>query len=178
MATNNDVTTRPVASTVEHSSFHSNWPYWIAGAAVIGLFGLALHFSGDSDEAQVTSAPAVQANDTVGMRTPIMTAAEVRMELYSSLSAVRVALQSMNNPATARTYLPQLQEAADRLDRVSALMEQLSPTARQGMAASLAPTMRPLNQMFDRVLALPEVGEAARPTIDALRSKLEGLSRA
>lgn len=178
MATNNDVTTRPVASTVEHSPFYSTWPYWIAGAAVIGLFGLAFHFSGDREDTQLASVPAIQANDTVGVRTPIMTAAEVRSQLYSSLSAVRVALQSMNSPATARTYLPQLQEAANRLDHVSELMGQLSPAARQGMAASLAPTMRPLNQMFDRVLALPEVGEAARPTIDALRSKLEALSRA
>ena len=47
-------------------------------------------------------------------------------------------------------------------------MRQLSPLARQGMAASLAPTMRPLNQMFDRVLAMPEVGESAKRTIDAL----------
>lgn len=179
MATNNDVTTRPVASTAERSSFYSTWPYWIAGAAVIALLALAFHFSGDREDTQLASVPGVQANDTVGMRTPpIMTAAELRSELYSSLSAVRVALQSMNSPATARTYLPQLQEAADRLDHVSELMGQLSPQARQGMAASLAPTMRPLNQMFDRVLAMPEVGEAAKPTIDALRAKLEALSRA
>jgi hypothetical protein len=177
MATNNDVTTNPVASTEQRNSFYSTWPYWTAGAAVIGLLGLAFHFGGDRDGMQLASAPAVQADETVGMRTPIMTAAEIRSELYSSLSAVRVALQSMNSPATARTYLPQLQEAADRLEHVNELMGQLSPLARQGMAASLAPTMRPLNQMFDRVLTMPEIGETAKPTIDGLRSKLEALSR-
>jgi hypothetical protein len=31
--------------------------------------------------------------------------------------------------------------------------------------------------MFDRVLTMPEVGESAKPTIDALRSKLEALSK-
>jgi hypothetical protein len=173
MATNNDAKTNPVDSTAERT-----WPFWIAGVAIIVLFGLAFYFWGDRDGKQLASAPAVQANETVGMRTPIMTAAEIRSELYSSLSAVRVALQSMNSAATARTYLPQLQEAADRLDHVNELMAQLSPLARQGMAASLAPTMRPLNQMFDRVLAIPEIGETAKPTIDALRSKLEALSRA
>jgi len=179
MATNNNATTNPVASTAEHGSFYSTWPYWIAGAAaVIGLLGLAFHFSGDRDDTQPASAPSVQTDETVGMRTPIMTSAEIRSELYSSLSAIRVALQSMNSPSTARTYLPQLQEAADRLDRVTELMGQLSPVARQGMATSLAPTMRPLNQMFDRVLAMPEVGEEARPTINALRAKLDALSRA
>ena len=177
MATNNDVTTKPVASTEPHSSFFSTWPYWTAGAAVIALLGLALHFSDDRDGTQLASVPTVQANETVGMRTTIMTAAEIRSELYSSLSAVRVTLQSMSSPTTARTYLPQLQEAVDRLDHVNDLMAQLSPLARQGMAASLAPTMRPLNQMFDRVLTMPEVGETAKPTIDALRAKLEALSR-
>jgi hypothetical protein len=179
MATNNDVTTNPVASTEQHSAstFHSTWPFWAAGAAVVGLLGLAFHF-GERDGMQLASAPAVQASETVGMRTPLMTASEIRSELYSSLSAVRVALQSMNSPATARTYLPQLQEAVERLDNVGEMMGQLSPLARQGMAASLAPTMRPLNQMFDRVLAMPEIGETAKPTIDALRSKLEALSRA
>jgi hypothetical protein len=177
MATNNDVTTQPVASTEQHNSFFATWPYWTACAAVIGLLGLAFYF-GERDGTQLASAPVSQANETVGMRTSLMTASEIRSELYSSLSAVRVALQSMNSPATARTYLPQLREAADRLDQVSAMMGQLSPLARQGMAASMAPTMRPLNQMFDRVLAMPEIGETAKPTIDALRSKLEALSRA
>jgi hypothetical protein len=176
MASNNDGPTNPVAATEHQTSPHWTWPFW--AAAVVALLGLALYFSGEHDGTQRASAPAVQAEDTVGMRTPIETAAEVRMELYSSISAVRVALQSMNNAATTRTYLPQLQEAADRLDRVNDKVDQLSPLARRGMVASLGPTMRPLNQMFDRVLAIPDVGETAKPTIDALRSKLDALSRA
>lgn len=171
MATTNNVPTNPVAPTA-----HRTWPF--LAAAVVGLFGLAWYFSGEGDGMQLTSAPATQTTETVGLGTPAMTAAEVRMELYSSISAVRIALQSMSNPATVQTYLPQLREAADRLERVNGLVEQLSPAARRGMAASLAPTMRPLNQMFDRVLAMPDAGESARPTIDAVRSKLEALSRA
>lgn len=177
MSTNNNTITRPDASNAQCAS-SAVWPYWTAGAAVIGLLGLAFYVGGDRDGTQFASAPTVQASETVGTRTPIATAAEIRSELYSSLSAVRVTLQSMNSPATARTYLPQLQQAADRLDHVSEMMAQLSPLARQGMAASLAPTMRPLNQMFDRVLAMPEIGETAKPTIDALRAKLEALGRA
>ena len=107
-----------------------------------------------------------------------MTAVELKTELYSSVSAVRVALQSMTNPATTRTYLPQLQDAANRLDRVNDRIAQLSPGARRGMAASLAPTMRPLNQMLDRVLAMPDIGEVAKPTINSVRSTLDALARA
>ena len=170
MNTDKNTTTRP-----DSHPAHPTWPYW--SAAVIVLLGLALYVSGNRDGMQRASAPDIQPNETVGMRAPIMTAAAVRSELNSSVSAVRVALQSMNSAAAVQTYLPQLQEASDRLDRVNDLVEQLSPMARRGMAASLAPTMRPLNQMFDRVLALPDT-ETAKPTIDALRTKLEALARA
>jgi hypothetical protein len=170
------MTTNPASSTAR-----STWPYWTAAA--IGLIGLGWYFSvGQNvlqhDGTQLASTTDTETSETVGVRSPAMTATELRMELYSSVSAVRVALQSMTNPATTRTYLPQLQDAADRLDRVNDRLEQLSPGARRGVTASLAPTMRPLNQMLDRVLAMPDVGEVAKPTIDSVRSSLDALSRA
>jgi len=165
------MTTNPASSTAR-----STWPYWTA--AVIGLIGLGWYFSAGHDGTQLASTTATETSETVGLRSPEMSATELRMELYSSVSAVRVALQSMTNPATTRTYLPQLQDAADRLDRVNDRLEQLSPGARRGVTASLAPTMRPLNQMLDRVLAMPDVGDVAKPTIDSVRSSLDALSRA
>jgi hypothetical protein len=170
------MTTNPASSNAR-----STWPYWTA--AVIGLLGLGWYFAAghnglQHDGAQLASTTATETSETVGLRSPGMTATELRMELYSSVSAVRVALQSMTNPATTRTYLPQLQDAADRLDRINDRLEQLSPGARRGVTASLAPTMRPLNQMLDRVLKMPDVGDAAKPTIDSVRSTLDALSRA
>lgn len=170
------MTTNPASSNAR-----STWPYWTA--AVIGLAGLGWYFSAGQnvlqhDGTQLASTTATQASETVGLRSPEMSATELRMELYSSVSAVRVALQSMTNAATTRTYLPQLQDAAGRLDRVNDRLEQLSPGARRGVTASLAPTMRPLNQMLDRVLKMPDVGEVAKPTIDSVRSTLDALSRA
>jgi hypothetical protein len=177
----NSAAASPVSSAAESiqpSALPATWPY--VAAAVIGLLGLGWYFVGypEGDDMRLASAPAIEARQTVGMRPSEMTAAEVRMELYSSVSAVRVTLQAMTNPTTTRTYLPQLQQAAERLDRVNGLIEQLSPAARRGMAASLGPTMRPLNHMFDRVLAMPEVADVAKPTIDQVRSRLDALARA
>jgi hypothetical protein len=170
------MTTNPASSNAR-----STWPYWTA--AVIGLLGLGWYFSAGQnvlqhDGAQLASTTATETSETVGLRPPEMTPTELKMELYSSVSAVRVALQSMTNPATTRTYLPQLQDAADRLDRINDRLEQLSPGARRGVTASLAPTMRPLNQMLERVLKMPDVGDVAKPTIDSVRSTLDALSRA
>jgi nitrogen-specific signal transduction histidine kinase len=169
------MTTNPASSTAR-----STWPFW--AVAAIGVLGLGWYFSAGHNGTQLASTTATETSETVGVRSPAMAATELatelKMELYSSVSAVRVALQSMTNPATTRTYLPQLQDAADRLDRVNDRLEQLSPGARRGVTASLAPTMRPLNQMLDRVLAMPDVGDVAKPTIDSVRSSLDALSRA
>jgi hypothetical protein len=165
------MTTNPASSTAR-----STWPFW--AVAAIGVLGLGWYFSAGHNGPQLASTTATETSETVGLRSPEMTAADLRMELYSSVSAVRVALQSMTNPATTRTYLPQLQDAADRLDRVNDRLAQLSPGARRGVTASLAPTMRPLNHMLDRVLAMPDISEVAKPTIDSVRSTLDALSRA
>jgi hypothetical protein len=152
----NPAVASPISSAAESAqpsalpaALPATWPY--VAAAVIGLLGLGWYFVGhpEGNDIQLASAPAIESRQTVGMKPPEMTTAEVRMELYSSISAVRVTLQAMTNPATTRTYLPQLQQAAERLDRVNGLIEQLSPAARRGMAASLAPTMRPLNHMLE-----------------------------
>jgi hypothetical protein len=118
------------------SNARSTWPFW--AAAAIGVLGLGWYFSAGHDGARLASTTATETSETVGLRSPEMSATELKMELYSSVSAVRVALQSMTNPATTRTYLPQLQDAADRLDRVNDRLEQLSPGARRGVTASLA----------------------------------------
>jgi hypothetical protein len=114
---------------------------------------------------------------TVGSRAPI-TAADLNRELTSSVGAARTALLSMTDPASARVALPNLQQAASQIDKISALADQLPPSARQSIAATIKPTMTSLNQMFDKILASPELAAIAKPTIDSLRSKLAALSQA
>lgn len=156
----------------------TTWPLWVIG--FIALAGLGWYFSGheSSQLAERQAAPATQTSATVGSRTPdIVTAAELKSELSASVSTVRVAVLGMTNPASANAALPQLQQAAARLDRVNVLAEELPPAARQGIANAIAPTVTRLNQLFDKVLSRPEVASVAKPAIDELRSKLEALSR-
>jgi Bacterial protein of unknown function (DUF937) len=161
------------------ASASSSWPY-LALAALVAAVGIGWYFLSDHDTQQVAqqkTAPPTLTSETVGARPPNVTAAELTTELTSSVGAVRAALQGMTNPETARAALPQLQQATARLDKINLLAAQLPPAARQGIAATLAPTMAPLNQLFDKVLATPEVAGVAKPAIDALRSRLETLSR-
>lgn len=154
------------------------WPLWALGFAALVGFGLYLSGHDSSQLAEHQPTPATQASTTVGSRTPdIATAAELKSELSASVSAVRVAILGMTNAATANAALPQLRQAAARLDRLHTKVEELPPGARQGVANVLAPTAARLNQLFDKVLSSPEVAGVAKPTIDEVRSKLSALSR-
>jgi len=52
----------------------------------------------------------------------------------------------------------------------------LSPEQRKVLAGMVNPLMPPLNQLFDKVLAIPGVAELLKPTIDALRAELAVLT--
>lgn len=162
------------------ASAPSSWPYWAIAAALIALLGIGWYFLTEQGPqvAEQKTTPATQTSPTVGARTPDATVAELTTELSSSVSALRTTLQGITNPDAARAALPQLKQAVARLDRINVLASQLPPTARQSIASSLAPTIAPLNQLFDKVLASPEVAGVAKPTIDALRARFEALSRA
>jgi hypothetical protein len=174
--------TREAAYAASRSgSAPSTWPYWAIAAALIALVGIGWYALTDHEGPQVAeqkTAPATQTSPTVGARTPDATAADITTELSSSVSALRTTLQGITNQETARAALPQLKQAVGRLDRINVLASQLPPTARQSIAASLAPALAPLNQLFDKALASPEVAGIAKPTIDALRARFEALSRA
>ena len=63
-----------------------------------------------------------------------------------------------------------------QIDKVDALLGQLSPEQRKLLAGMVNPLMPTLNQLFDKVLAIPGVAELLKPTIDALKVKLAALA--
>jgi hypothetical protein len=64
------------------------------------------------------------------------------------------------------------------LNEVSNLATKLSPEGKGALAKMIAAAMPAINQMCDKVLATPAVGDIAKPTIDELRGRLQTLSRA
>ncbi len=54
----------------------------------------------------------------------------------------------------------------------------LSPDRKTALAKLIAAAAPAINQMCDKVLATPGVGDVAKPTIDELRRKIETLSQA
>jgi hypothetical protein len=97
--------------------------------------------------------------------------------LTSSVSAVRSALDGMTDPASVRDALPRLQQATARLEAIGNSATQLPPNARKEISFYVVRSMPALNQLCDKVLATPDAAPLAKPAIDALRVRLDALSR-
>ena len=164
------------------SAAASQWPYWLLALAVIG--GLAWYALGRHETetvAQLPSPAKVQpAAGTVGLAPADLTVGGVNLvnQVNSSVGALRSVLPSITDVATAQAALPKLHEATAQLNEVGNLATKLSPDGKSSLAKLIAAARPSIDQMCEKVLATPGVGDIAKPAIDELRGKLDTLSRA
>ena len=97
---------------------------------------------------------------------------DVGKEVTDSVTSLRTTLGGITDGASAQAALPKLQEVSAQINKVDGLLAQLSPEQRKVLAGIVNPLMPTLNQLFDKVLAIPGVAELLKPTIDALKAKL------
>jgi hypothetical protein len=91
---------------------------------------------------------------------------------------LKTTLQGVSDAASAQASLPKLETSAADLDRVRELSAKL-PVDGKSVLAALVTAARPsIEQLFDKVLAIPGVDAVAKPAIEALRAKLDALSKA
>jgi hypothetical protein len=97
-------------------------------------------------------------------------------QVTDGIGTLRTTLTGITDPASAQAALPRLREATAQIDKVSGMVAQLSDAQRRALSGLVSPTVSTLNQLFDKVLAIPGVAEIVKPTIDTLRSKLSILT--
>jgi hypothetical protein len=100
---------------------------------------------------------------------------DVGKQVTDSINNLRTTLNSVTDADSARAALPKLQEVTAQIDRVGGMVGQLSADQRKLLAGLVNPAMPTLNQLFDKVLAIPGVAEVLRPAIMALKAKLAAL---
>lgn len=157
------------------------WLYWVLALAV--LAGLAWLFLGNwggervAERGQPTSE---QGRATVGLGTANLTVDGVNLaeQANSSISTLRTTLAGITDAASAQAALPKLRDVTVQLDKVNALSPQLPAESRRALATMIASAMPAINSLIDKILAIPGVGDVARPAINELRAKLEPLARA
>jgi hypothetical protein len=162
------------------SAASSQWPYWLAILAVLG--GLAWYTVGRTSRETVAELPrpTQPATGTVGLAPPDLTIGGVNLanQVNSSVGTLRSVLPTITDAASAQAAIPKLREATTQLNEVGNLATKLTPEGKSTLAKLIAAATPTINQMCDKVLANPGVGDIAKPTIDELRVKLDTLSRA
>jgi hypothetical protein len=158
----------------------TRWPYWLVALIVLG--GLAWYATQRQEQPTVAEQPAATkaATGTVGMAPANLTVDGVNLanQFNSSIDTLKSTLPGITDAAAAQAALPKINEATAKLNDISARAEKLSPEARSALAKLIAAAMPAINQMCDKVIATPGVGDVAKPAIDDLRAKLDSLARA
>jgi len=94
----------------------------------------------------------------------------------SAVNNVQSSLQDVKDEATAKAALPKLNEATAQFDQLTGLLDQMSPETRKTVADVFAAVRPTLDQLLDKVLAIPGVGTVIKPAADAIRAKLDTLA--
>src|SRR5262245_24333073 len=140
-----------------------NWLYWLI--PLLAILALLIYFFAKPAEQVVQpSVPTIPSLTVGGL--------DIRKEVTDSITNLRTTLTGITDVPSARAALPKLQEVTGQIDKVDSLVGQLSPEQRKVLAGMVNPLMPSLDQLFDKVLAIPGVAELLKPTIDALRAKL------
>jgi hypothetical protein len=103
-------------------------------------------------------------------------ALDIGKQVTDSITNLHTTLAGITDAASAQAALPKLQEATTQIDKVDGVVGQLSAEQRKLLAGIVNPMMPTLNQLFDKVPAIPGVSEVLKPTIEALRAKLAVLT--
>jgi hypothetical protein len=169
------------ASAATRSTATSQWPYWLVAALVLG--GLGWFALGPSGEDTVAQAPPPSTTrttpSTVGLAPTDLTVGGMNLanQVNSSVGSLRTVLPGITDAASAQAALPKIKEATAQLNEVSSRATQLSPEGKSTLAKLIVAAPPAINQMCDKVLAMPGAGDIAKPAIDELRGKLDALAR-
>jgi hypothetical protein len=147
----------------ETASGSFNWLYWLIPAVAVAALLIYL-FARPAEQA-------VQQGVTTA-QSPTVNGLDVGKQLTDSISSLRAVLGSVTDTTTAQAALPKLQDVTAQIDRVDGLIGQMTPEQRKLVAGIVNPLMPTINQLFDKVLAIPGVAELLKPAIDALKPKL------
>jgi hypothetical protein len=101
---------------------------------------------------------------------------DISKQVSDNVAGLRTTLTGITDVASAQAALPKLQDLSVQIDKVGRVIGQLSPEQQKVVAGMVNPVMPTLNQLFDKLLAIPGVAEILSPTIDSLKGRLAALT--
>jgi Bacterial protein of unknown function (DUF937) len=149
------------AGAVASTSY--NWLYWLI--PIVAIAALLIYFLTKPAEQVAQQGPTIVQNLMVG-------GVDVSKQITDSVANLRTTLGGVTDAASAQAALPKLRDITTQIDQVDGLIGQMTPEQRKLLAGIVSPLMPTLNQLVDKVLAIPGVGDVLKPTIDLLKAKL------
>jgi hypothetical protein len=151
------------------SSGIPTWTYWAVPLLLVG--GLILYLMGNRTEQVTTTQPTATAAQSV-----LVGGVDIGKRLNDSIGSLRTSLQGITDVASAKAALPRVQAVTAQVEEINGMLGQLSSDQRKVIAGMTAPATSTLNQLFDKVAAIPGVAEVLKPATDRLRTRLADLS--
>ena len=168
----------------------SIWPWLLGALVLLALGSLAWHFLAGRHHKQVaeTANPKIEEQATSPSEAPFV-------GLFNKLKGIKVgdvdvgdlttsavndlykSLVGIKDATTAQGSLSGLSKASSEFDQEDGLLDKLSPENRKVLVAVFASIKPNLDQLMDKALAIPGVGDVIKPMVDAIRSKLDALTK-
>ena len=174
------------------SSSRSGW--LLPALAGLAFLGLAWNFLSRPSSTETAQAPAkVEVPVTTGalpdQLPPSFASLEnlrgikagdvdVGAQAADAVTKLRASLETITDEASAKTALVPLQDSAAQLNKITGMLNQLSPANRAIVAKVIAAIRPSLNQLFDKALQIPAVAALIKPSIDSIRSEMDTLATA
>jgi hypothetical protein len=140
-----------------------NWLYWFI--PIVAIAALLVYFLTKPAEQVAQQGATITQNLMVG-------GVDVSKQVTDSIANLSSTLGGVTDAASAQAALPKLRDITAQIDKVDGLVGKMTPEQRKLVAGIVSPLAPTLNQLFDKVLAIPGVSDVLKPTIDLLRSKL------
>jgi hypothetical protein len=140
-----------------------NWLYWLI--PLVAIVALLIYFGTKPTQQVAQQGTTIAQNLTVG-------GVDVSKQVTDSIANLRSTLGGVTDADSAQAALPKLRDVTTQIDQIDGLIGQMTPEQQKLLAGIVSPLMPTLNQLFDKVLAIPGVSEVLKPTIDLLKAKL------
>jgi hypothetical protein len=179
---------------VKQASAFPGWARWALPIVVVAA--LAWWFLGNrgpnvAEQAKTAATQATQTAQTAAdaaksaatqavqsLQSLVVGGVDMGSSVQKTVDGLKTALQGIKDVDTAKAALPTLQDATAQLDKLGGLVNQLPASGKTALATFLASVRPSLDEVFNKVLAIPGVSEVAKPTIDAIKAKLDALAKA
>lgn len=167
----------------------SVWPWLLGALVVLALGALAWNLLHQRHRQVVETAnPKIEEKVTPGGEAPYagllaklkgIKAGDVDVGdlATSAVNDLYVSLQGIKDEATAQSSMPGLTKASSEFDQLTSVLNQLSLENRKLLADLLASIRPNLDQLLDKALTIPGAGPIIKPTVDAIREKLDTLTK-